>query len=211
MFRFFKSNAALLGITLAISSAAQAEIDRGLATCAVIRSSVERLACYDGLAQKRDVAAPKVTVTTKGKWQVRSKTSKIDDTTNVYVSLESENSFQTPLNGEQRATIQITCREKSTDFYVYMGGMFLADSSEFGSVIYRIDKNKADWMNMSESTNHEALGLWQGSGIRFVKKLTTGQNLLLKITPFNQSPITVEFKIAGLAEAIKPLRQACGW
>ena len=204
-------SAAAFAILACTGSAAIAETDREIATCAAIQGSVERLACFDTLAKNRDVAGPKVNVVTKGEWQVRTETSKIDDSTNVIMVLESANSFKSNMSRTKNGAIYIVCREGSTDFGIHMAGEFLSDTGEFGVVTYRLDKDKAKQRSFSESTDNKALGLWQGSGIKFIKELMGASSLILQVTPFRDSAITLEFNIAGLSEAIKPLRQACKW
>src|SRR5262245_22935382 len=49
------------------------------------------------------------------------------------------------------------------------------------------------------------------SSISFLKDLLGGKMLFIQATPFNESPVSAEFNIEGLADAIKPLRAACGW
>jgi len=202
-----------VAFVILVSSVLQsnAETDREMATCAAIENSVERLACFDSLAQKRDLAAPKVDMVTSGDWQVRTETSKIDDSTNVMMLLESSNRFQSRMSGTKSAFLFITCRESSTDIGVHMSGEFLSDTAGFGNVTYRIDKNKARQINLIGSTDNKVLGLWRGSGIRFIKEMMSAETLLLQIAPYNESPVTVEFNVAGLSEAIQPLRKACNW
>ena len=54
--------------------------------------------------------------------------------------------------------------------------------------------------------------LWYGANaIGFAKKLFSGNNLLIRATPYSDSSIQVEFPIAGLEQAIAPLRKACKW
>lgn len=204
-------SAAAFTILVCAGTESNADTDREMATCAAIQSSVERLACFDSLAKKRDVADPKVDVVTNGDWQVKTETSKIDDTTNVMMLLESANSFQSRMSGSQNATLYIACREGSTDFAIHMGGEFLSSTGGFGEVTYRIDKDKAKKVSFVESTDNKALGLWQGRGIKFIKEIMSAGTLLLQVTPFRESAITLEFNVAGLAEAVKPLRQACKW
>jgi type VI secretion system protein VasI len=201
----------LAALLILLPGNVRAETDRGLAKCAAIESSVSRLACYDDLARQRDVAAPATTTVTKGKWHVTTETSKIDDSTNVYLILESNGEFAGKFGSSQKATLYIACRENKTDLYVVLGDHFLASSGGFGTVTYRIDKRAAKERQFVESTDNSALGLWNGVGVSIIKELLSGASLLIRVTPFNESSITVEFTIAGLEEAIKPLRKACGW
>jgi len=65
---------------------------------------------------------------------------------------------------------------------------------------------------MDESTDNKALGLWSGGeSIPVIKKMFGKKQLIARMTPFSESPITVEMDITGLDAAIEPLRTACGW
>ena len=195
---------------LIVPSAAQ-EIDRGLAGCAAIENTVNRLTCYDELAKQRNVDKPAVETVTKGKWEVQTETSKIDDSTNAYMSVESENEFPGRFSGAKRAMLMIACREKSTHVYFTFGDHFMADSGGYGDTTIRIDKQKASTMTLRESTDNGALGLWSGAGVPFLKKLFGRSALLVRATPYNESAITVDFNIAGIENAIAPVRKNCGW
>lgn len=61
-----------------------------LAKCAAIEASIARLECFDSLAARMGVDAPKVEpFVGKGKWVVRREISPIDDRTNVYLALNA--------------------------------------------------------------------------------------------------------------------------
>lgn len=200
-----------IGLIASISSALAEEIDRGMAGCAVIDNAVNRLACYDDLAKQRNVDKPAVETTSKGKWEVQSETSKIDDSTNAYISIESENEFAGRFSGAKRALLMIACREKSTHVYFTFGDHFMADNGSYGDITVRIDKQKATAMSARKSTDNGALGLWSGTGVPFLKKLFGKSTLLVRATPFNESAITVEFNISGIEAAIAPVRKNCEW
>ena len=36
-------------------------------------------------------------------------------------------------------------------------------------------------------------------------------NLLIRVTPYNESPVMFDFDIRGMSKAIGPLQNACGW
>jgi type VI secretion system protein VasI len=193
------------------STSALAEPDRGLAGCAIIENSVNRLACFDELAKKRDVASPAIVSEKKGDWNVETETSKIDDTKNVFLSLTSENEFEGKYRDMKRATLYIACRERSTNVFFLFGDHFMADSGGFDEVTVRIGKQKARSIRMTASTDHGALGVWSGSGVTLVKSMFGNERLLVRATPLSERAITAEFNIGGLESAIKPLRSACDW
>lgn len=202
----------LLALAIVIPADANAEEpDRGLAGCAAIENTVNRLTCYDELAKQRNVDRPALETVSEGKWVVQTETSKIDDTTNAFMFLQSDNEFSGRYKGEQRATLNIVCREKSTHVYFQLGDHFVADIGGFGEMTVRLDKQKATTISTRESTDNGALGLWNGAGIPFVKKMFGKSVLLVRATPYNESPVTVEFAIRGIESAIAPIRKNCNW
>jgi len=199
--------AAILPSLLALSG----EVDRDLAACAAKINAAERLSCYDDLAKTRNVASPEIETAKNGDWNVQTETSKVDDSKNVYLRVDSIDTFRDRYGNSKSATFFITCQEHSTQTFFVLGGMFLADTGGFGDVTVRIDRNKAQTMSLTESTDNQALGIWRGAGVPFIKSLIGKTRLLLVATPYNESSITVEFNITGLGEALQPLREACSW
>lgn len=177
--------------------------------CTVIENSLERLACYDAEAGFE----PEVTeqAVSSGDWRVRTETSKIDDSTNVWLTLASEEQTNCPYKDGSHS-IHIACRENSTNIWIYFGECFMSSIQGKGQVTYRLDSEKAATKNFQESNNNMALGLWNGrQAIPFIEKMIGHERLIVRATPFSDSTVTGEYNISGLEEAIKPLQQACGW
>jgi type VI secretion system protein VasI len=88
----------------------------------------------------------------------------------------------------------------------------MADLNGGGRVDFRIDSRAPAHVMMQRSNNYRALGLWQGqSSIPFVRQLLNGSELYVRAIPLNESRVEARFPIAGLDEAIRPLRAACAW
>jgi len=88
----------------------------------------------------------------------------------------------------------------------------MSDLEGRGTVTYRIDTAKAQKKEFTESTDHEALGLWNGgSAIPWIKAMFGGARMYVEATPFSESAVSDFMPISGLEEAIKPLRESCGW
>ena len=67
-------------------------------------------------------------------------------------------------------------------------------------------------VQISISQIDDSLGLGDGfAAIPFVKKLFGHSKLLIQAASFSDSTVTAEYDIAGLEEAIAPLREACHW
>ncbi|WP_162500811.1 type VI secretion system-associated protein TagO [Modicisalibacter coralii] len=137
----------------------------------------------------------------------------MDDSPAVALTTNSEEIYTGAYGGPAGyATLHLRCLENSTNLYVKMNGHFLADSGGYGRVTYRIDDNRAHTVSMHESTDNKALGLWSGGrAIPVIRRFFGHDQVIMRVTPFNQSPVEVKFPIKGIEEKIKPLRTACHW
>lgn len=180
-----------------------------LQTCAA-KPDALRLACYDALAEAT-VSAVTV-VPTKSEWSVQTETSPVDDSKNVFLQVAGTNGITDQYGQESEITLTLACRENVTAAIVNFGGHFMSDLGGAGRVTYRIDTAPAQTKSFSESNNHEALGLWNGAtSIPWIKSLFGGTKMYIEATPYSQNVVSDFLRIAGLEEAITPLREACGW
>lgn len=194
-------------ITFAINTGAYADQKREIAKCAAKSGDAARLICYDNLAQSLGVDEP-VTTSTKGRgeWNVTTRRSPIDDSTNVYLSVQSEETVRSDYN-TVRPTLHVRCKENTTNVFLAWNLYLGLDETR---MLTRFDKEKATTKTWSISTDNKAV-FARGSDIALVKRMIRHEKLLTKITPYGESPLVATFKIGGLSEAIKPLRKACHW
>lgn len=203
----------LLAVTAPSPSASEA--------CAHMDDDDLRLACYDreyrdapeaGTAE--DATANDDEAPIRIAWTSDTEVSKIDDSTNVFLRTRSTEPVRSRfgLGQGQHATLLLRCMENTTSLYIAMNDSFLADSLGYGDITFRIDDQPAFERSFTVSTDNHALGLWRGgNAIPFIRKLFGGETLLAKVTPFNESPVTLTFPISGLETAVEPLREACHW
>lgn len=202
--------AACLAVTHVSSLSAQDALDdlKASKACARIKNDAKRLECFDLIFRK----SSETKKLEKSEWVVREEKSKIDDSTNVFVTLDSTQPVRNQYGELNKVKIAIYCRENKTNFVIIFGDYFMFDNGDYGKVIFRVDKKPATRKRLTASTDHEALGLWNGaSAIAFIKTLFGGSTLFVRATPFTESSVSAEFDITGLQEAIIPLRRACGW
>ncbi|MFJ2687400.1 type VI secretion system-associated protein TagO [Pseudomonas sp. NPDC087342] len=174
--------------------------------CTGIDEDSKRLACYD--MKYRPVS----TVEQASSWEVSETFSKIDDSKTIVLHSTSKEVVANQYGGGDTADFYIRCAEGATSLYFVLAGNFLADSEEYGQVTYRVDNQKARTYSFSSSTDNKALGQWGGQyAIPVVKQLFDAQQLVVRITPYNESPVTVTFPVSGLRQAIAPLQLACKW
>ncbi|MCK8483275.1 type VI secretion protein [Aliiroseovarius sp. S2029] len=197
-------------IILAAPSFAEVKLDR----CAKIDTDLDRLACYDKVSGRTPTSESIESSMPTGAWDTRIEKSKFEDTTDVFLSVASTQ----PVNcggfaGPEKIVLYARCQENTTSLIIATGQCHLASGfGGYGRVDFRVDDEKSYDYRMNESTNNRSLGLWRGSqAIPAIKKLLGHDTLLVRFTPFNESPVTAEFRIEGLAEAVKPLRDACSW
>lgn len=202
--------AAISALALATPFSANADMDKNLARCAAEPNSVKRLECYDLLSSRLGVAPPPPSNTTVSKWHVSKETSRLDDSTNVIISLDADS----PISGWPRKThtpsLVLRCKEKKTEAYIVTG---MSPQVEYGTdgatVTLRFDKEKATKYRTSKSTDGEALFFGQSIGL--IKKMLGHTTLLFEFVPFNSSPTMTTFDLRGLNDAIRPLRDTCKW
>jgi type VI secretion system protein VasI len=199
--RFF----ALVAVFTAISSPCASQTG---AQCATMQNPDARLSCYDALFVQ---TAPAPTPA-PGQWRVSDARSSLDDTRRVVLTLDSTEPMRGRFGRNEHAILAIRCEENTTSLFINWGGHFMSDLNQGGRVDYRIDARPPGNVTMRVSNNNMALGLWNGrSSIPFIRSLVDGDELYVRATPFSESRIEARFPISGLADAIRPLREACRW
>lgn len=179
-----------------------------VSTCIQIEGDLDRLACYDREAGR----TPETVETQSGNWNVQIDRSEFKDTTDVYLNVLSEDPVSCGFSGASPINLVLRCQENTTSLILSTHCHVASGFSNYGRVEYRIDDQKVVSRNFDESTNNRSLGLWSGrQAIPAIKSMLNAQRLLVRFTPFNENPVTAAFPIAGLSEAISPLRESCNW
>lgn len=174
--------------------------------CSSLTEDSKRLECYDMKFR------PASTTTQASNWEIREAVSKIDDSKTVVLHTTSKETVSKQYGGRDTADLYIRCSEGKTSLYFVLAGNFLADTEDYGQVTYRVDNKKARTYSFSSSTDNKALGQWSGQyAVPVVKHLLDAQQVIVRITPYNESPVTVTFPVSGLRQAIVPLQAACKW
>lgn len=197
----------LTALVLTISAPAMAQqIPSSLIEqCAVIEGDLARLACYDQIAKTLNLSGShpaQAQLGDTGQWTVEKKTDPIDDTktVNIFLTADSGNSrFGKPIMLMARCDSEKT--EMFIDWQIYLG-------SE-AKVTLRIGDSDAKTSKWTLSSDRQKS--FNKSPISTLEEMLTTDTMVAQITPFNQKPSTAVFNIAGLDEAIKPLREACAW
>lgn len=190
-------------IVLATPAPAQGEKDE-ITRCGAIAGATERLACFDALANRLGVPTPKPPAPAEsGQWNVSTETSPIDNSQNVYLVLEANESIP-GLAGRVQPVLVMRCKEGRTEAYINWKVYLGLDTT---TVLTRLDGENATRTTWSISTDNKAT--FHSHADRFLRQLAGHQKLLAQVIPFGESPAMVTFSTAGLDEAAKPLQEAC--
>lgn len=180
--------------------------NRGASTPATTTSSTPRTSVAQSSPAAPIAPIPGI------QWSVQSGTSAIDDSRTVTLRVSSDNQISGRFGGRGHAVLLLRCMENKTNVLISFNDHFMADIQGYGNVTYRIDDRKAATKGFEESTDNKWLGLWSGgSAIPFIKGMFGGEKMVVRATPFNESPVEVTFRIGELESKITPLREACGW
>jgi type VI secretion system protein VasI len=199
-------------------SPAHAAPPSDLIKCSAIKGGIERLACFDSLANAEQKTADQSATTTLGgtkeskNWIVSIGQSKLDDSQEVWLKTDATEPVRGRFGKTAIPQMILRCSENTTAAYIFFDGHFMSDISGNGKVTFRIDKDAPFYQNLSVSGNNKALGHWSGNAsIPFIKKLVGGNTLIVQATPHSESPVLVTFDISGLESQLEPLRKACKW
>lgn len=179
--------------------------------CVTIDNDLDRLACYD--RESGRTPDSETVPTDLGNWLVRKDKSEFEDTTDVFVSVDSDEVVAcSSYTSHQKVRLLLRCLENTTSLILMTDCHVASGFGGYGSVEYRIDDRKARSRGFQESTNNRSLGLWSGGkSIPVIKEMFGGERLLVRFTPFNQNPVTARFDITGIEETVAPLRESCSW
>ncbi|MBC7282640.1 type VI secretion system-associated protein TagO [Hoeflea sp.] len=191
-------------------SNAAAELDPAdFAKCTEISSSVERLACFDDAASKSGLGGKTETSKPRGEWHSWTDTNKFTDRLDAFTSVEAKNVVQMNSYKTARPRLYIRCTDNTTALVVNFGGFLTTDETYLR---YRIGDRKPATARWDVSTNFESAGLWRGGqSIPFIKSLFGEERLLVEVTPHGESPVSAEFNITGVEEAVSDVRKYCNW
>jgi len=191
----------LVPLASAIGLAAQTPLQDAVSRCGVIGAPAQRLACYDSLAKVP--ARPSTIPAGVGAWQVSDEKNPLDDSRTVVLSLAATSGRS--VHG-QPVALALRCMSNKATVYV-MWNSYLGDEAR---VTFRVGGGESRTKTWSVSTDKTAT-FYPSDHVEFMKEIMAADRLVLQVTPYNESPITAVFDLAGLPNAIKPLREDCGW
>ena len=198
--------AALLaaGAVFFLAAAAQAQEDRDLKRCAKIGDNSTRLSCYDRLAKKRGVAPEE---DRDSAWVVQEQAGG-GGGKDVFLHVKATKEIS---SGWESAVpeLWITCSGGAAQVYLNVG-VFL--HSELIRVVSRLDKQRSINDTYTVSQDGKIAFLAIGAGAASVaKSMAKRKRMAVRVQPYKQKMLNIEFPLTGLDEALPPLAEACGW
>ena len=127
-------------------------------------------------------------------WEVTREVSPIDDSLIYTCSVEASS----PVFRDSCPALIIRRKGGSSEAYVTWPS-FIGDGKI--SVTVRFDDNPADTAEWGSSTDGKALFSPYPFG-DFLERLLASQQMVMRFTPYGESPVTAVFDISGLADAL---------
>lgn len=151
----------------------------------------------------------------KPEWSSFTKTSKIDDSTNVYIAKDSNDYYHGDFGNKITPSIHMRCVEDTTELYINAGDMIdnVYRSSRYGGsyvpLTIRLGEEDAFEIEGSRSTNNEAAFIH--NPIPLIKNLLKNEKMVIRYRLYGGGNKTITFDLNGLDEQIPALREACHW
>lgn len=146
-----------------------------------------------------------------GDWLVSVDINPIDDSQTVALALDANEG-----GGSIRGTVTFIarCRSNVTEAYINWNDYLGDDSSsvydDWKYVTIRVGDAEARTERWSVSTDSQATFApgWAGTLLR---EMAQADRFVAQTTPYNSNPVTATFDTTGMAEALEPLVETCGW
>lgn len=195
----------ILIITLLAPLSALAVEGKEVALCASKKGTVERLSCFDQLADRHGLAPKMVATPTagKGKWATSTTTDPLTDKSIYLAFLDAD---QGAGRFGEKIDMVVRCKDNRTEMYINWQSFLGMDSV---SITHRIDKSSAVTSTWDVSTDHKSA--FMRSPVAALKQMASSENFIANVTPYGESPVTAVFDTKGAAAALQDVRSGCGW
>lgn len=104
--------------------------------------------------------------------------------------------------------LYIRCRGGTTDLYIDWHD-YIAGSTH--RVTIRLDRGATTRARMWVLSRSNVATFYPESPVGLLQELMEARLLFVEAEPYNTASVTAVFGLEGLADAIRPLRAACGW
>lgn len=190
----------LASVVLLYSCSAEAQ---SLNECGQIKDNAVRLECFDKIPK----AQPQ-----PSKWKISETTSDLDRSRVVSISLDADKTrIGRGMADQPWSFLLLRCRERKTELTVVFSSTVGAGIRPI-KVDYRIGSSKPVTTAWDVSQDRKAYGPWDKPvTIPIVKEMMNSDELFVRGNDEHYGTTEALFKLAGLAEAVKPIRETCKW
>lgn len=182
-----------------------------LLECKKIGDDAERLRCYDVKALKvLDLHEQKKngsTTDSPSTWLRHSEESKMDGITNLHFSTISINTISNSIGIQKNAQLILRCNQKKTEAFIVWPNFI--GLHEGPSVEVKLDGGNIEKKTWSPSSNGTAA--FRPKPIEWIRSISGGKRLIVRLAAFQRIPEEVEFDITGLDAVTDEIAKACGW
>lgn len=184
--------------------------EAGPLECARIDTPTERLNCFDR-EFPRALSAPAPAAT--GTWRLTSAPSAVAKRTDHALSLASQGVIACRWTDPHPAQLRMRCIGNVTSVLLETGCyMTSSPALRHRDVSYQIDSGELRIARMTAGPDDRSLGFWTGeAAIPFIRDLLGATMLTVRVTPYSDDSVSAVFDLRGITEAIKPIRDECGW
>lgn len=157
--------------------------------CAAITADTERLACYDALFRAGGE----------------------QPTASEPLVVNSERMIPAQPSGRGPATMTVACNAGVLSVMFAFANQPLSQSGDIAPITFQIDQGGTSVRSLAVADDNLSLGYaTTAESTAFLDTLAGGTNLKVRITPVRQRPLTVDFRLPAVRDAITALRSACG-
>lgn len=195
--------AGVLALLTLMSGGTAHASDTDLSRCRGVADDKRRLTCFDQLAGNLRPDVPG--------WVYADTGSAFDTSRKLAVTRRADATSLSRTNSRSAAELSIACDAGVPKLSVSYPDL-VANSTGTTQISYRFDDGTFATEQWSGSGDLKSYGLWtRETMLPFLEKLLSAQTLSIKSEAWSFSPTQATFSLAGLADAIKPVREACNW
>jgi type VI secretion system protein VasI len=192
--------------SLAIGAPVQAQTPEALVKCAEVENDIARLDCYDALAAS---TASTVTPTASriagpegGAWTMLDEINPLDDSRTLAAGLQS-----TSTTSGGPVLLAMTCRSGMTGLVINWGDYLGPEAI----IVTRIDSDEPAFPLRWELSADSQQTVYPYDVVALIELLLAADRFVVQATPYNENPVVAVFDLAGIQNAIRPIREGCGW
>lgn len=209
-----------LAVLAAMPCSAGAQAEQGLADCAEVDDTLQRLACYDELAssvgleppeviaipaayarQRDEVPASEGEIPATGEWTVSLETDSDGDPSAVSLASWAVSGASTE---GYAISLTISCRRGRTALSVrwqdYLGS--------WTDITTRIGTERSNMRRWNQSSDGRS-SFYPSRTLTFIADIVEAGSVSFEVTPYVKPLVVAEFDTSGLGEAFAPWGEIC--